>query len=46
MKNFKKVLKYFGFALIGLVIGGLLLPYVFKDKLMAYLKENINKIVG
>lgn len=45
MKNFKNILKYLGFALIGLVIGGLLLPYVFKDKLMAYLKENINKNV-
>lgn len=45
MKHFKTFLKYFGYLLIGLVIAGALLPYVFKGKLMTYLKENINKNV-
>ena len=45
MKHFKTFLKYFGFLLVGLVIAGALLPYVFKGRLLTYLKENINKNV-
>ena len=42
MNILKKALKYFGFTLLGLLLAGLLLPYVFKDKLINYLKNDIN----
>lgn len=46
MKVFKSVLKYVGFGLVGLIIAGALLPYVFKSKLIAFLKEDINKNIS
>lgn len=42
MKYIKPIFKFLGIALIGLLIGSALLPFVFKDKIIAYLKEDIN----
>lgn len=42
MKYIKPILKFLGIALIGFVLAGLLLPFVFKDKIIKYLKEDIN----
>ena len=46
MKVFRTFLKFVGFALIGLFLAAILLPFVFKDKLVTFLKENINKNVN
>lgn len=46
MKVTKKILKYTLIAFIGLLLAGVLIPFVFKDKLVAYLKENIHNNVN
>lgn len=43
MKTLKTILKYTGFGLLALIIAAALLPFVFKGKLIAFLKEDINK---
>lgn len=42
MKYLKTVLKIITFAFLGLVIALAILPYVFKDKIIQYLKDDIN----
>lgn len=46
MKVFKTILKYFGILLIGLLIAATLLPFVFKNKLVTYLKDDINNNIN
>ncbi|MGB4960282.1 MAG: AsmA-like C-terminal region-containing protein [Saprospiraceae bacterium] len=43
MQIFKKTLKYFFYFFIGSFIALLVLPFVFKGKLLTFLKEDINK---
>lgn len=42
MKYLKPTLKYLSFLLIGLFIALALTPYVFKDKILQYLRDDIN----
>lgn len=43
MTVLKKILRYTLYIFVALFLVALLLPYVFKDKLMTFLKEDINK---
>ena len=43
MTVLKKILRYVLYIFIALFIAALILPYIFKDKLITFLKEDINK---
>ena len=43
MTVLKKILRYALYIFIALLLAALILPYVFKDKLITFLKEDINK---
>ncbi|MGC4099830.1 hypothetical protein [Ferruginibacter sp.] len=43
MKRFKKILKIFLISLVALIAIALAIPYVFKGKIVAYVKQTINK---
>ncbi len=43
MTVLKKILRYVLYLFIALLLAALILPYVFKDKLITFLKEDINK---
>lgn len=42
-KILKKGLLYFSFAVLGLVIAGFMLPYLYKDKIITFIKEKTNQ---
>lgn len=43
MKHFKTALKILSLLIIGLLLAAVLFPYLFKDKIVTYLKDDINK---
>ncbi len=45
-KHLKTLLKFSGFLLIGVLIAGALIPYVFKGKIIEFLKNDVNKSVN
>jgi len=46
VKAVRKILTYAGFAVLGLVIAGVLLPFVYKEKAMEYIKKKANEQVN
>ncbi len=45
MKRLKTILKYLLFAIIGLVLALAVMPFVFKDKIVQFIKEDINQSI-
>ena len=46
MKSFKKIIIFFGFLLFVILIGMIAIPYLYKDQVIAYVKEEANKTIN